>query len=409
MPKLDLTGILVRASADGSKRYLPYVYVPASNGRPGHREYLGTFTAPTRAAKARRHALNRLASGTYQADDTHGTVEAARELWLASAEPSDRKPSTLSTYASSTKAFVAAYGDVTIAEITTEFVTEWARTAPRSQRSAVRTMFNHAFAAHPGQNPWLGLRFKKAKGRRDIVPPSVDDVAQFSQVARETCAPPFGITLAALIDFAAWSGARPGEILGLRPEDVDFAEGEIHVLRQLTNSGFQLPKNGHTRTIALLPPAAEALRRLPAFGPYLFRSPRGRLLRPSNLWHYWNAIRNIAGQPNRHFYELRHFCGSYLWNEVGLEAEQVAWQLGHRDGGKLVEEVYGHRNNKKTGQRVRDRFDRFVQGEERSPNPLTVIPAPGQPGRWHVLATDGTVIHKFSLDDGDDDQLHAAA
>lgn len=41
-------------------------------------------------------------------------------------------------------------------------------------------------------------------------------------------------------------------------------------------------------------------------------------------------------------HELKHFAGHYLYVILGLPDRVVAEQLGHRDGGKLVRELYGH-------------------------------------------------------------------
>jgi integrase len=41
------------------------------------------------------------------------------------------------------------------------------------------------------------------------------------------------------------------------------------------------------------------------------------------------------------FYELRHFCATHLL-ELGVSHADVAVQLGHTDGGRLVMETYGH-------------------------------------------------------------------
>jgi hypothetical protein len=41
-------------------------------------------------------------------------------------------------------------------------------------------------------------------------------------------------------------------------------------------------------------------------------------------------------------YDLRHFCGHHLYVRMGLPARVVAVQLGHNDGGRLVEQLYGH-------------------------------------------------------------------
>jgi hypothetical protein len=58
--------------------------------------------------------------------------------------------------------------------------------------------------------------------------------------------------------------------------------------------------------------------------------------------YYWHPIRCAFGNPSLDLYELRHFCASYMLNDLDLHAEDVAAQLGHTDGGVLVQRLYGH-------------------------------------------------------------------
>jgi hypothetical protein len=52
------------------------------------------------------------------------------------------------------------------------------------------------------------------------------------------------------------------------------------------------------------------------------------------------------------FYELRHFCGAWLFNDLELPAQDVAHQLGHEDGGGLVQRLYGHPNERLARERI---------------------------------------------------------
>jgi integrase len=50
-----------------------------------------------------------------------------------------------------------------------------------------------------------------------------------------------------------------------------------------------------------------------------------------------------AGRDKVELYELRHACATLLM-ERGLPPHVVANQLGHTDGGALVQRLYGHRD-----------------------------------------------------------------
>ena len=56
------------------------------------------------------------------------------------------------------------------------------------------------------------------------------------------------------------------------------------------------------------------------------------------------------------FYELRHYCATRLL-EAGLDRRDVAEQLGHTDGGLLVETTYGHPSKRRALDRVRQALD----------------------------------------------------
>jgi integrase len=93
------------------------------------------------------------------------------------------------------------------------------------------------------------------------------------------------------------------------------------------------------------PPALEAIQALPRpIDPAapVFGTRRGRPLSGQVQHCYWHPIRCAFGNPSLDLYELRHFCASYMLNDLDLHAEDVPAQLGHTDGGVLVQRLYGH-------------------------------------------------------------------
>jgi hypothetical protein len=61
------------------------------------------------------------------------------------------------------------------------------------------------------------------------------------------------------------------------------------------------------------------------------------------------------------FYALRHFCCAHLLNTLGHEAEDVAYQAGHTDGGVLIRKLYGHPSESLARQRLKETFGRKVR------------------------------------------------
>lgn len=59
------------------------------------------------------------------------------------------------------------------------------------------------------------------------------------------------------------------------------------------------------------------------------------------------------------FYALRHFCATHLL-EPGISHADVAIQLGHTDGGRLVMSTYGHPAERGTRERLKRAYGIIV-------------------------------------------------
>ncbi len=78
--------------------------------------------------------------------------------------------------------------------------------------------------------------------------------------------------------------------------------------------------------------------------PYVFHSPRGKRQSKGNLNYLWRPVASAwraQGGRDIDLYELRHACATMLL-ERGLRPADVPVQLGHIDGGRLVQILYGH-------------------------------------------------------------------
>lgn len=144
-----------------------------------------------------------------------------------------------------------------------------------------------------------------------------------------------------MIQFSAWTGVRAGELHALQWGDIGAETIWIRRARKRDGS-LGLPKNGQERKIAFVPPA-RVLDDVPrrAASPFVFHSPRGNPLAQGSHHYAWRPLRAAAGLPNMRWHDLRHFCATQLL-ELGMTHFDVSVQLGHRDGGALVMERYGH-------------------------------------------------------------------
>lgn len=224
----------------------------------------------------------------------------------------------------------------------------------RHRLPAVRAMYNDALNdGLVSVNHFAALGLEGSRGRKDIIPPTSEEVEALAETAREVANEGF----AAMILFAAYTGVRPGELWELRWDDLDLARDEITVSRRIYKGEVAPPKNGRTRTIILPPPARAALTAAPRRmdTELLFTTPTGKQWQAPSMSYWWKAVRAAAGRPAMDFYELRHFCATHLL-ERELTPSDVAVQLGHTDGGRLVQELYGHPSEDGARRRLKAAF-----------------------------------------------------
>lgn len=156
----------------------------------------------------------------------------------------------------------------------------------------------------------------------------------------------------------AYSGARRNEALGLKWDDVDFDNAQLHLRRQVTDridpeknpSGIESLKNGEERTVdfnAKLRGHLEdmATRRAPDTA-WLFPSPqRGDKDIPTKTFREsLELVRGKADMPDFGFHDLRHHFIS-MCVMSGIDFMTIAAWVGHKDGGVLIGKVYGHLAN----------------------------------------------------------------
>ncbi len=90
----------------------------------------------------------------------------------------------------------------------------------------------------------------------------------------------------------------------------------------------------------------------------MFSTIRGTHYTPSSRTHHWNRVRAAAGLGDVPLYlATRHYFGWYALNVLELDSAIIAEQLGHKDGGKLVEQLYGHPDRKRRLAKIRQAFE----------------------------------------------------
>jgi integrase len=181
-------------------------------------------------------------------------------------------------------------------------------------------------------NPVRGLE----RDERPELPQAEKRVLSESELARLLDSA--GDTYRPLISVLALTGLRIAEALGLAWEDVDFAEGVIHVRAQLDRKRERVTLKTKTarRDVVLVPPLAKLLKlhRIKSLhkapSDFVFPSPDGRGA------DHRAAGRGIKRAVNRaglgegvSAHNLRHGFASMLIVGLKLDPVNAASQLGH--------------------------------------------------------------------------------
>lgn len=303
--------------------------------RNGKQYWLGTF--PTKQG-----ALRAEVNWVGEKDEGGETIGAFGERWLRDFPPPTE--STKISYTERVSKFVEEFANVPMCEFSQQDAISWAGKAKNRTRVLVlRTMFAQAVqlgvvTVNPFTNVSAGPMNKRKRVDRSKVI-SEDDLAHLMNVAEGVKL--YGPTFRAMIGVAGYVGCRPGELFNIARSDI---KGNFLTITEQWNSKVGKrtpPKNHQPRQVVFPPQAANALLGVELSDePPMFRAPRGGVWSASMWNHNWAKIRVAAGFPTLPFRDLRKFCATWLWDQ-GCAPEQIAIQLGHRDGGALVRSTYG--------------------------------------------------------------------
>lgn len=312
---------------------------------PDRRQLSKTFRTKHEAESFERHQLTDLSRGAWI--DPRGESVSFGEWaleWLAR-DPSKR-PSTLARDESILRNHLLpalgrrALGTVTPRDVQ-RLVNEWAAAnAPssvRRQYDVLRAIFAAAVDLDMiGRSPCRSIRLPaKQKLERRI--PSAEDLGFLA------------VEIGKPWDVMVWLGAllglRWGECAGLRVGRVDFNDGRIHVVEQVTRARHGLMVAGPPKSeagsrslsasVALLALLAARVAELGERGTLseslLFSEADGGLLDYSNWRHrVWVPACKRSGLGGLVFHDLRRVNATVLVSE-GIDLKTAQTRLGHSD------------------------------------------------------------------------------
>ncbi len=256
---------------------------------------------------------------------------------------------------------IPAFGHLRIDHLTPKLIRSWildsglsARTL-RNHRVLLDFTLNLAVQdGHIERNPLDGLRLEhilpKQRMKTDYEPDPLnrDEINAMISAANDWYRPMITVWL--------FTGIRPGELIGLTWEDINFDDRFIDVNKSHVLGNNQTPKTDNSvRLIDMLPPVYEALQEQKRL-TFLLDGEKGNVFRFKHSKRPFRDHRNLgrevwkptiarAGIRYRNQYQARHTFASQML----MEGEDIFWiaqQLGHR-GTDMINRVYGKwiRNN----------------------------------------------------------------
>lgn len=262
--------------------------------------------------------------------------------------------STRRQYADAARRFAREFGGTLLGDVERLNARTWALTQPRQISRVIGTMYEDARNVGLVEaNPFSNLRLPATERPGEITAPTMEQYRDL--LAGCTILGGYAAEFRAMIQFAAWTGVRAGELQALRWSDVGESTIRIAGTRKRDGS-IGRPKNGRERTIAFPPPARvlDTLSERP--DKFVFHSPRSKPLVQGSHHYSWRTVRANAGLREVRWHDLRHFAATRLL-EMGLDHFAVSIQLGHTDGGQLVMERYGHPSEDAARQRLLAAFE----------------------------------------------------
>jgi integrase len=328
----EMKGFGVRVQRGGSKSYILHYRAGRGRGAPLRKLTIGKHGSPWTAETARDEATRLrglIVGGADPAIDriarqTAPTIAELARRFLAEHVETKRKASSARAYRKLLENIILpALGNRKAADVTRPEVIRLHHANRATPYQANRilallsSMFNLAerWGLRPdGSNPCRHIeKFREHKRERMLSP---NELARLGDVLVDAPASPYAVAAVKLLVF---TGARLGEVLGLKWDWIDFERGEARLPDSKTGA----------KTLHLPPPALAVLADLPRLegNPHVIAGQKdGAAL--VNLEKPWRAIRKAAGLDAVRLHDLRHAFASVAASS-GMGLPIIGKMLGH--------------------------------------------------------------------------------
>ena len=341
--------IRVRPKKDGTKRYYCQVFA-GLDPKTGKKRYLtGTATSEREAHRVVRRLIADVEAG--HAPRERATLNELIEAWLQVAGPPGE--ATRVVYDGYIRKHITnGVGRVPVSRLRVEELDRWYAElrkrglAPASIRK-VHNIIRGALTQGVKWG-WIGVNVAAAAKPPPVPKPVVttpEPAIVRNLVETATAVDP---ELATFLRLSAVTGARPGEMCGLRWQDLDETAGELEIKRRIVRAAprpvvQELTKTGKTRRIPLDPQTCEILarhrqhmeERAEAIGTvlhpnaYLFSDAAdgSEHWRPDSTSRRFRTVCQRSGVRVT-LYALRHQAATTLIDR-GVDAKTVSERLGN--------------------------------------------------------------------------------
>jgi integrase len=316
------------------------------------RQTLKEGRTKTDAKKALRGIEDKLDRGIYLHDKKIPTFKEVAQDWLEYKKPNLRA-STWAIYVGYTRNHYHDLDQIKINRITTadieKFIAERQKqgmhidTLRRILQSVGQIMAYAVRHKYINYNPVRDAERPKSQGKEKKQKIRILTPAEIGALLKAEQNPKYQT----LFMLAIFSGARQGELLGLKWSDVDWKDNQIHIQRTYnTYAWYDTKTEASNRKIDIGPTTMTTLKKWKVACPsceldLVFPNTSGNPINHHNMYYrFFEPVLKKAGLGKVRFHDLRHTYASLLI-EQGENIKYIQTQLGHSNP-TVTLNVYAH-------------------------------------------------------------------